>query len=142
MNEDLPNVESIIAPLNIQEQREAFGGPLYQMMNPSGKKIADAVSGGINSLKSDPTNLMAGGFFVKKGVKYTLPMLEDILQKFRYAQSLRKTKIPKDKKEASNLERSLPFQTEDEIINAINTINPPQRMNLKLFEELRKKHNI
>ncbi len=59
MNEDLPNVESIIAPLNIQEQREAFGGPLYQMMNPSGKKIADAVSGGINSLTSDPTNLMA-----------------------------------------------------------------------------------
>jgi|14BtaG_2_1085337.scaffolds.fasta_scaffold02792_5 hypothetical protein len=65
MNEDLPNVESIIAPLNIQEQREAFGGPLYQMMNPSGKKIADAVSGGINSLTSDPMMALPGGLFAK-----------------------------------------------------------------------------
>ena len=142
MNEDLPNVESVIAPLNIQEQREAFGGPLYQMMNPGGKKIADSMGLGINSLTNDPTNFIAGGFFVKKGVKYTLPVLEDILKKFRYAKSLRKTNISKDKTEASNLERSLPFGTEEEIINAINTINPPPRMNLKLFEELRKKFDI
>ena len=74
---------SRIEPINPVDMDEAFGGPLYQMMNPSGRKIVDAlglrgegIGGFLEAMALGPSKAKAVG----KGIA-SLPMNEKLMGK-------------------------------------------------------------
>tara|TARA_R110000787_G_C13397554_1_gene443176 strand:- start:2 stop:1702 length:1701 start_codon:yes stop_codon:yes gene_type:complete len=74
-------------------QREAFGGPLYQMMNPSGRSIVDALGSRGQGISGFATEMAFGPAKAKAVVKgiASLPMSEKIMDK---AFSFDKSKVP------------------------------------------------
>jgi hypothetical protein len=74
---------SSIEPISPMDMEESFGGPLYQMMNPSGRKIVDAlgmrgegIGGFLEAMAAGPGKVKAVG----KGIA-SLPMKEKIIDK-------------------------------------------------------------
>lgn len=74
---------SRIEPISPMDMQESFGGPLYQMMNPSGRKIVDSlglrgegIGGFLEAMALGPSKAKAVG----KGIA-SLPMKEKVMDK-------------------------------------------------------------
>ena len=113
---------------------EAFGGPFYQILNPSTQQLVDRLGLRGQGLEGFAAEAIGPGRKIK--------ILRGQFQKLLRAEKLQTSGAPGDLIEANKLKKGIPYENSSEIAEKILKLEGGKPMNLNLFEQLRKKYDI
>lgn len=137
---DLPVVNSVadvssITPISPFEMTEAFGGPLYQMLNPGAQQLVDRLG-------------LRGKGLAGFAAEAISPARKIKILKKQYDRLLKAEKLEfdpgssKDILEAEAIRKSIPYNSSQEIADEISKLEGRKPLDPKLFEKLRKEFDI
>ena len=114
---------------------EAFGGPLYQMLNPGAQQLVDRLGLRGKGLAGFAAEAISPARKIKILKKQNDRLLKAEKLEFDPSSS-------KDILEAESIRKSIPYNISQEIADEISKLEGKKPLDPKLFEKLRKEFDI